>query len=79
MLEQSLDPTGTNPMSQPSVRRQDIRDLMEGKRFELAEVEKEIFDVGMMIHRAWRRRCKNGEEGSTHLWIHNVAAKSDVE
>lgn len=72
-LEQALDPTGS---TQTHLRRSDIKVLMEQKNSELAGIEKEIFDVGMMIHRAWRRRCKNGEEGSTHLWIHNVVART---
>ena len=72
-LEQALDPTGS---TQTHLKRSDIKVLMEQKNSELACLEKEIFDVGMMIHRAWRRRCKNGEEGSTHLWIHNVVART---
>lgn len=75
-LEQALDPTGS---TQTHLKRSDIKVLMEQKNIELAGIEKEIFDVGMMIHRAWRRRCKNGEEGSTHLWIHNVVARTSEE
>ncbi|KAF8463004.1 hypothetical protein BDZ91DRAFT_323184 [Kalaharituber pfeilii] len=76
MLEQSLDPTGANPYSKTSLTRNEIKELMEKKKLELAEVEKDIFDVGMLISRAWRRRCRNGEV-STHLWIHNVAERTD--
>ena len=71
-LEQALDPTGS---TRTHLKRSDIRVLMEQKNSELAGIEKEIFDVGMMIHRAWRRRCKNGEEGSTHLWIQNAVSR----
>jgi len=78
-LEQALDPTGSSPLSQTHLKRSDIKELITKKNVEVDEVEKEIFDVGMLIHRAWRRRCRNGEEGSTHLWIHNVAARTSTE
>lgn len=78
-LEQALDPTGTNPLSQTYLKRSDIKEMINNKNVEMDEVEKEIFDVGMLIHRAWKRRCKNGEEGSTHLWIHNVVARTSNE
>lgn len=78
-LEQALDPTGSNPLSQTQLKRSDIKEMIAKKNVEVDEVEKEIFDVGMLIHRAWKRRCKNGEEGSTHLWIHNVVARSSKE
>jgi len=78
-LEQALDPTGSNPLSQTHLKRRDIKEMVAKKNVEVDEVEKEIFDVGMLIHRAWKRRCKNGEEGSTHLWIHNVVARTSKE
>ncbi|KAF8444195.1 hypothetical protein BGX38DRAFT_1198459 [Terfezia claveryi] len=68
-LEQALDPTGSNPLSQPHLKRRDIKEMIAKKNVEVDEVEKEIFD----------RRCKNGEEGSTHLWIHNVVARTSKE
>jgi len=75
-LEQALDPTGSNPLSQTYLKRSDIKEMIEKKNEELASIEKEIHDIGMLIHRAWRRRCRNGEEGPTHLWIHNIIAKT---
>ncbi|KAF8420623.1 hypothetical protein EV426DRAFT_703984 [Tirmania nivea] len=78
-LEQALDPTGSNPLGQTHLKRSDIKEMIAKKNVEVDEVEKEVFDVGMLIHRAWKRRCKNGEEGSTHLWIHNVVARTSKE
>lgn len=78
-LEQALDPTGSNPLSQTHLKRGDIKEMIAKKNVEVDEVEKEVFDVGMLIHRAWKRRCKNGEEGSTHLWVHNVVSRTSKE
>lgn len=68
-MEQSL------PAVSPPDRKE-VKARIEEKKQELADIEKEIFDTGMLIHRAWRRKVKqDGVEGPTHLWVHNVAAK----
>ncbi|KAI5805536.1 hypothetical protein DFH27DRAFT_524023 [Peziza echinospora] len=76
-LDDEISPTSANALAMNAFRRAEIRDRIKALKADLAAVEKEIFDVGMSIHRAWKRRCKEGSEGPTHLWIHNVAAKEN--
>lgn len=69
-LEQLLPP---NPSTHNPVARKDMSKRLEELVPELADVEKEIHETGMKLHRAWRRRDKNmGSEGPTHLWVSRV-------
>lgn len=69
-LEQLLPP---NPSTHNPIAREDMSKRLGELVPELADVEKEIHETGMMLHRAWRRRDKNtGSEGPTHLWVSRV-------
>lgn len=69
-LEQLLPP---NPSTHNPIARKDMTKRLEELVPELADVEKEIHETGMKLHRAWRRRDKNmGSEGPTHLWVSRV-------
>lgn len=69
-LEQLLPP---NPSTHNPIAREDMNKRLGELVPELADVEKEIHETGMKLHRAWRRRDKNmGSERPTHLWVSRV-------
>lgn len=70
-LEQLLPP---NPSTHNPVAREDMGRRLTELAKELADVEKEVHETGMKLHRAWRRRDKKmGIEGPTHLWVSRVS------
>lgn len=74
-LEQVLPP---NPSTHNPVARKEMQARRDQYVQELADVEKDLHETGMMLHRAWRRRDrKMGTEGPTHLWVSRVAGGSD--
>lgn len=69
-IKQLLPP---NPSTHNRVAREDMNKRLAELMQELAEVEKEVHENGMKLHRAWRRRDKKmGIEGPTHLWVSRV-------
>lgn len=70
-LRQLLPP---NPSTHNPIARGDMNRRVQELERELADVEKECHEVGMKLHRAWRRRDrKMGREGPTHLWVSRVS------
>lgn len=66
-LERLLPP---NPSTHNPLAREDMKKRLGELVQDLAGVEKEIHEIGMKLHRAWRRRDKSmGREGPTHLWV----------
>lgn len=62
------NPSTHNPIAREGMNKR-LGELVSG----LADVEKEIHEMGMKLHRAWRRRDKDmGSEGPTHLWVSRV-------
>ncbi|CUS14823.1 unnamed protein product [Tuber aestivum] len=74
-LEQVLPP---NPSTHNPVARREMQTRRDQLVQELADVEKEVHEMGMKLHRAWRRRDKKmGTEGPTHLWVSRVTGSGD--
>ncbi|RPA92988.1 hypothetical protein L873DRAFT_1707483 [Choiromyces venosus 120613-1] len=74
-LEQVLPP---NPSTHNPVARREMQARRDQLVQDLADVEKEVHEMGMKLHRAWRRRDKKmGREGPTHLWVSRVTGRED--
>lgn len=74
-LEMVLPP---NPSTHNAAVREQMKGELEDLQQQLADVEKEIHETGLKLHRAIRRREKReGYEGPTHLWISRVTARDD--
>lgn len=74
-LEQVLPP---NPSTHNPVARREMQARRDQLIQDLADVEKELHEMGMKLHRAWRRRDKKmGAEGPTHLWVSRVSGRGD--
>ncbi|KAI5788416.1 hypothetical protein EDC01DRAFT_660044 [Geopyxis carbonaria] len=73
-LEQLLPPN-------PSTHNPAVREQMKTRLGEInqayADVEKALHDVGMRLHRAYRRLDKMTGNGPTHLWVSRVTAGED--
>lgn len=63
-LEQRLPP---NECSAGPEQKRMLMEDKERREREVADVEKELHDLGMRLHRAYRRLDEG--EGKTHLWI----------
>ncbi|KAH0604413.1 uncharacterized protein H6S33_006790 [Morchella sextelata] len=69
-IKQLLPP---NPSTHNRSAREDMNKRLAELVQQLADVEKEVHENGMKLHRAWRRRDKKmGIEGPTHLWVSRV-------
>ncbi|KAI9771655.1 MAG: hypothetical protein M1840_001870 [Geoglossum simile] len=69
-LSQLLPP---NPSTHNISARGEMRKKVDDHKMELAEILKEEHDVGLRLHRAWRRRDKKNELGEpTGLWVRRV-------
>ena len=55
-------------------RREVEKQKVEGLRQELAELQREEHDLGLKLHRAYKRRDKEAEYEPTGLWVRRVAA-----
>ncbi|TGZ81404.1 hypothetical protein EX30DRAFT_363783 [Ascodesmis nigricans] len=76
-LEQLLPP---NITSHPRGTKEEMMEQMEILNRAVADVEKELYEVGMKLHRAYRRYEKTtGSEGPTHLWISRVMARKEEQ
>jgi hypothetical protein len=74
-LEQVLPP---NPSTHNPVARREMQARRDQLVQDLADVEKDLHEMGMKLHRAWRRRDKKmGTEGPTHLWVSRVTGSGD--
>lgn len=69
-LQQLLPP---NPSTHNPVARKDMNRRLAELVQELADVEKEVHENGMKLHRAWRRRDKKMGFEPTHLWVSRVS------
>ncbi|KAI5838668.1 hypothetical protein DFP73DRAFT_449822, partial [Morchella snyderi] len=69
-IKQLLPP---NPSTHNRGAREDMNKRLAELDQQLADVEKEVHENGMKLHRAWRRKDKKmGIEGPTHLWVSRV-------
>lgn len=74
-LEMLLPP---NPTSHNRGTREEMKEQMEILNNAVADVDKELHDLGMKLHRAYRRfEERSGKEGPTHLWISRVVTKGE--
>lgn len=55
--------------------RQEIKKTVEGLHTEEAAVAKEIYETGMKLHRAMKRRDANGMFEPTGLWVRRVTTE----
>ncbi|KAI5862084.1 hypothetical protein GGS23DRAFT_572592 [Durotheca rogersii] len=53
-------------------RREEEKRKVETLRQELAEVERESYDLGLKLHRAYKRLDRNAEFEPTTLWVRRV-------
>lgn len=53
-------------------RRETEKKKVEGLKEELSEVQREEHDLGLKLHRAYKRLAKNGECEPTTLWVRRV-------
>lgn len=53
-------------------KREVEKQKVEGLREELAEIQREEHDLGLKLHRAYKRLDRDGEFQSTTLWIRRV-------
>jgi hypothetical protein len=62
-----------NPSTHNISARGEMRKRVDDHKMELAEIQKEEHEVGLRLHRAWRRRDKENELGEpTGLWVRRV-------
>jgi hypothetical protein len=52
--------------------RQEIKKTVEGLNTESAAVAKEIYETGMKLHRAWKKRDEQSMFEPTGLWVRRV-------
>jgi PHD/YefM family antitoxin component YafN of YafNO toxin-antitoxin module len=55
-------------------RREEEKKKVESLRAELAEVQREEYELGLMLHRAYKRQDREAEYEPTTLWVRRVAA-----
>ena len=68
-----LMPTDNLMASSDVLRKREVeKKKVEGLKEELAEVQREEHDVGLKLHRAYKRLDKNGECEPTTLWVRRV-------
>lgn len=68
-----LMPTDNLMASSDVLRKREIeKKKVEGLKEELAEVQREEHDLGLKLHRAYKRLDKNGECEPTTLWVRRV-------
>ncbi|KAI1083142.1 hypothetical protein F5B20DRAFT_447884 [Whalleya microplaca] len=68
-----LMPTDNILASDALVRkREDEKRKVEALRAELAEVERESYDLGLKLHRAYKRMDRDAEYEPTTLWVRRV-------
>ncbi|KAI9786607.1 MAG: hypothetical protein M1839_006158 [Geoglossum umbratile] len=62
-----------NPSTHNVSARDEMKKRVDDHKMELAEIQKEEHEVGLRLHRAWRRRDKQNELGEpTGLWVRRV-------
>ncbi|KAH0542689.1 hypothetical protein FGG08_002922 [Glutinoglossum americanum] len=62
-----------NPSTHNASARGEMKKRVDDHKMELAEIQKEEHDIGLRLHRAWRRRDKLGQvEEPTGLWVRRV-------
>jgi hypothetical protein len=68
-----LMPTDNLMASEAVVRKREVEKLkVEGLRQELAEVQREEYELGLKLHRAYKRMDKDAEYEPTTLWVRRV-------
>jgi hypothetical protein len=69
-----LMPTDSILNSQEVVTKREMeKKIVERLRNELAEVQREEYDLGLKLHRAYKRMDREvGSEGTTALWVRRV-------
>ncbi|KAK3185247.1 hypothetical protein K4F52_005947 [Lecanicillium sp. MT-2017a] len=55
-------------------RREEEKKKVEALRTELAEVQREEYELGLMLHRAYKRQDREAQYEPTTLWVRRVAA-----
>lgn len=59
--------------SEEVLRKREIeKQKVEGLKQELAEIQHEEYDLGLKLHRAYKRQDKNAEYEPTTLWIRRI-------
>jgi hypothetical protein len=53
-------------------KREDEKRKVEALRIEEADVKREEHDIGLRLHRAWKRRDKEAVYEPTGLWVRRV-------
>jgi len=53
-------------------KREDEKRKVEMLRVEEADVRREEHDIGLRLHRAWKRRDKDAVYEPTGLWVRRV-------
>lgn len=61
-----------NPLVTDLAKRREVERRRKEFEDELAEIGREEHDVGLKLHRAWRRREREGGAPETTLWIRRV-------
>ncbi|CAK7262916.1 hypothetical protein SEPCBS57363_000300 [Sporothrix epigloea] len=63
-----------NLLAAPDVlfKREMEKRKVEGLRIELAEIQREEYEIGLKLHRAYKRLDKNAEYEPTTLWVRRV-------
>ncbi|CAK7218537.1 hypothetical protein SEUCBS140593_003580 [Sporothrix eucalyptigena] len=63
-----------NLLATPDVlyKREMEKRKVEGLRTELAEIQREEYEIGLKLHRAYKRLDKNAEYEPTTLWVRRV-------
>jgi hypothetical protein len=68
-----LMPTDNLMASEAVIRKREIeKRKVEGLKQELAEVQREEYELGLKLHRAYKRMDKNAEYEPTTLWVRRV-------
>src|SRR5205814_4030 len=52
--------------------REEVKKKLEGFKLELADVQKKEYDIGLRLHRAWKRRDSNAVFESSGLWVRRI-------
>lgn len=60
--------------SQVLRKREAEKQKVEALKEELAEVQREEYDLGLKLHRAYKRLDKDAEFEPTTLWVRRVTA-----
>ena len=54
-------------------KREEEKRKVEMLRVEEADVRREEHDIGLRLHRAWKRRDKDAVYEPTGLWVRNIS------